>query len=121
MSTETETKATFTKGGTVYILCRCHLLKFGSSYAVSLWKSKAYFFVGRKKHFTILAAHYDNSSDKVSTSIAEIILKAWEQSKGLFYMYIMYVKYIYISIEITPFQLPEMSQGKPTSGECFLF
>lgn len=82
---------------------------------VTVWKSKASFIMARKQH-SCVAAHHDDSKDSQhqnGDSAAEVILILDNNPKPYFLTC--------INTEIIPFQLSEMSQGKPTCRSVCLF
>lgn len=114
-----ERKATFTKGRTVYIYVGVIYWRLAVVISVWLCKSKASLWGESTCHCFRCTLWRQQWRHQNGNTTAETILNAWEQSKDSFFTCILFL-YRHISTEITPFQLAEMSQGKPTCGDFFL-
>lgn len=115
-----ERKATFTKGRTVYIYVGVIYWRLAVVISVWLCKSKASLWGESTCHCSRCTLWRQQWRHQNGNTTAETILNAWEQSKDSFFTCILFL-YRHISTEITPFQLAEMSQGKPTCGDFFSF
>lgn len=115
-----EIRPSFTKGCTVRML-----LELGSRYSwVTVWKRNVYFIVERKQHSTVVAAHHDGSRDREKIRMVTVPQKSFlipDNNSKPYFLTCMILLYRYISTEIIPFQLTEMSQGKPICRFVCLF
>ena len=89
---------------------------------VTVWKErKAYFIVGRK-HSSVVAAHHDDrGSEHQNANLLQKSFLILDRNLKPYFLTGMILLYRYINTEIIPFQLPEMSQGKPTCRFVCLF